>query len=203
MKRVVLGLALLALLLPIAARADGIDLTNRFGTIIILDSGITSKGSQLLSFNGFHAPKGHAMGSVSFWTGALASGSIWTGGTFSDVGSGFIITGVGNYGQPKGVIFDGAFLGPISWTIIGTHGNFTVIYQLTGQIVGQLWTGRTVTGTTTQTITTYKNQELKDHKGSIKLGQTHLNTPEPSTLGLLGTGLIAVAGMFRRKLLGT
>jgi hypothetical protein len=203
MKRVVLGLALLALLLPIAARADGIDLTNRFGTITILNSGITSKGSQLLSFNSFHAPKGHAMGSVSFRTGALSSGSIWTGGTFSDVGSGFVVTGIGNFGQPKGVIFDGAFVGPINWAIVGTYGKFTVIYQLTGSLIGQLWTGRTVTGTTTQTITTYKNQEKLDHKGSIKLGQSHLNTPEPSTLGLLGTGLFAVAGAFRRKLLGS
>lgn len=203
MKRVVLGLALLALLLPIAARADGIDLTNRYGTITILDSGITSKGSQLLSFNGIKAPKGHALGSVSFWTGALSSGSIWTGGTFSDVGSGFVITGVGNFGQPKGVIFDGAFVGPINWAIVSTFGKFTVVYQLTGSLMGQLWTGRTVTGTTTQTITTYKNQEQLDHKGSIKLGRSHLTTPEPSTLGLLGTGLVAVAGAFRRKQLGS
>lgn len=202
MKQVVLGLALLALLLPIAARADGIDLTNRYGTITILDSGITSKGSQLLSFNQFHAPRGHAMGSVSFWTGGLSSGSIWTGGTFSDVGSGFVITGVGNFGQPKGMIFDGAFIGPINWAIVGTYGKFTVVYQLTGSLIGQLWTGRTVTGTTTQTITTYKNQEQLDHKGSIKLGQSHLSAPEPSTLGMLGTGLVA-AGAVRRKLLGS
>lgn len=203
MKRVVLGLALLALILPIAAWADGIDLTNQFGTVTITAAGIASRGSQLLSFNNIYAPKGHALGTVSFWTGALSSGSIWTGGTFSDVNSGFVVTGIHDLHQPKGVIFNGAFVGPINWAIINTVGKYTVIYQLSGSIVGQLWTGRTVTGTTVQTITTFKNQELKDHKGSIKLGQTHLNTPEPSTLGLLGTGLVAVAGMLRRKLFGS
>lgn len=199
MKQVVLGLALLALVLPIAARADGIDLTNQYGTVRILDTGISSRGSELMSFNGVQAPKGHSLGTVNFSTGALASGSIWTGGTFSDVGSSFLVTGRGNYGQPKGVIFNGTFSGPINWTIVGTNGHYTVIYQLSGNIVGQLYTGRMVTGTTTQTIYTYKDQEVIDHKGNIKLGQIHLNTPEPGTLGLLGSGLVAIAGMLRRK----
>ena len=202
MKQVVLGLALLALILPIAARADGIDLTNQWGTLTITDAGIVSVGSELMSFNGIYATKGHSLGSVSFSTGALTSGSVWTGGTFSDVGSSFLITGRGAYGEPKGVIFSGAFVGPIDWTIFAKYGHYTVVYQLSGEIAGQLYTGRTVSGTTTQTIYTYKNQEIIDHKGNIKLGQTHLNTPEPSTLGLLGTGLLAIGGAFRRKLAG-
>jgi hypothetical protein len=199
MKRILFGLALLALVLPIAASADGINLINQFGTVTITASGIVSKGSELVYFNGIQASKNHSLGSVSFATGALSSGSLWTGGTFSDVGSSFIVTGVGKYGPPKGVIFDGTFVGPIEWTLLASNKQFHE-YQLSGDIEGQAYTGRTVTGTTTQTIYTYWNQETVDHKGNIKLGMSHLNTPEPSTLGLLGTGLVAMAGMLRRKL---
>lgn len=200
MKRVLLGLALLVLILPIVARADTITLTNQYGTVTILDSGITSKGSELISFNGIQAPKGHAMGSVSWGTGALVSGDIWNGGTFSSVGSFFDVIGVGKYGEPKGPIFTGSFVGDITWTLIGNPSKYLYIYQLSGAIAGQIWNGVNVTGTTQQTIYTRRNQEIIDHKGSIKLGATTIVTPEPGTLGLLGMGLVAIAGLFRRKL---
>src|SRR5271170_7463901 len=101
MRRVVV-LAILALALPIAAWADGINLTNDFGSISISNSGITSIGSQLKTFNGITAPAGHALGSVSFSTGALISGSLAAGGTFSAAGSTFTVIGSGKYGEPKG-----------------------------------------------------------------------------------------------------
>jgi hypothetical protein len=196
MRRVVV-LALLALVLPMAAFADGIDLTNKFGTISISNAGITSKGSELTSFNGVVAPAGHSLGSVSYSTGALLTGSIAAGGTFSDVGSSFLVIGKGNYGEPKGTIFSGAFVGPIDWTLVSTVKS-RVTYTLTGEISGELYTGRIVTGTTSQTIYSTVGQ-LAGGVGHIQLGSTHLNTPEPGTLGLLGTGLLGIAGTFRRK----
>jgi hypothetical protein len=197
MKRLALVLAVVALV-PVAAWADTINLTNQFGTVTITNAGVISQGSQLSSFNGIAASPGHALGTVNFSTGALSSGSIWTGGTFSSVGSSFVVTGIGNSGQPKGAIFNGSFVGAISWTVIGTQGQFGVTYRLTGKVQGQLWNGHSVTGTVTETIQTFKNQEIVDHKGNIMLG-TLTTVPEPGTLALFGTGLFAIAGVFRRK----
>jgi hypothetical protein len=196
MRRVVV-LALLAMVLPMAAWADGITLTNKYGTISIQDSGIASKGSQLTSFNGITAPPGHSLGTVSYSTGALVSGSIAAGGVFSSAGSTFDVVGKGNFGEPKGPIFTGGFTGNIDWTLV-SHVGQTYVFTLSGDLTGQLYNGVMVTGSTTQTITTHPGQ-LNQGVGHITLGNTQLTTPEPGTLGLLGTGLLGIAGMFRRK----
>ena len=195
--RRVLVLALVALALPMAAWADGIDLVNKFGSISISAAGITSTGSQLKQFNGVVAAPGHSLGSVSFSTGALISGSILTGGTFSDVGSSFVVIGKGPQVPHKGTIFSGAFVGPVSWTLVSQSGQ-SLTYTLSGTIQGTLWNGRFVTGTTTQTIVS-TNGQIALGIGHIRVGNTGILTPEPGTLGLLGTGLVAIAGMLRRK----
>jgi hypothetical protein len=195
--RRVLVLALLALALPMAAWADGIDLVNKFGSISISAAGITSRGSQLKQFNGVVASPHRSLGSVSFSTGALVSGSILTGGTFSDAGSSFVVIGRGNQVPHKGTIFSGTFVGPITWTLVSQQGQ-SLTYELSGTIQGTLWNGRFVTGTTTQTIYSVPAQILGG-VGHIRVGNTSILTPEPGTLGLLGTGLVAIAGMLRRK----
>jgi len=200
MKAALLLIAL-ALALPLTAFADGIVLTNVGGDIAISNAGIRSIGSQLRSFNGIVAPAGHSMGSVRFSTGALISGSLAAGGTFSSTGSSFVVIGNGSYGQPKGTIFSGSFVGPIVWTLTSPPGAKNLTFTLSGTIQGMLYDGRMVTGTTVQTIYTVKGQ-LAQGIGHIKMGSTPLAVPEPGTLSMFGVGLVALGGMFRRKLVG-
>jgi PEP-CTERM motif len=198
MKRVLI-LALLALAVPMAAWADGIDLINLNGSISISTAGIVSNGSHLHMFNGITASPNHALGTVSFSTGALIDGTLAGGGHFSDVGSSFMVIGMGNEVPHKGVIFSGTFVGPITWTLVSFIPGQGMIFTLSGTIAGTLFNGHFVTGTTTQTIFTTPAQ-LAQGIGHIRFGETNLPTPEPGTLGLLGTGLVALAGMVRRKL---
>lgn len=202
MRRVVV-LALLALALPMVAWAGEIDISNQFGSISISNAGISSVGSQL---TGWDKIKG-VHGSVSFSTGALTAGSYLTGGTFSSAGSTFVVLGVGKWakaltGQTKNpvTLFSGSFTGPINWTIFSTTKNSTT-YQLSGAIQGMLYTGRIVSGVTTQYLTA-TNGQWAAGKGHITMGSSGLSAPEPETLGLLGTGLVGIAGLFRRKLIG-
>jgi hypothetical protein len=225
MRRVVVILALLALALPMAAWADTISTTNQTGTIGISGmagtnglgpigtSAISSAGSQLTTFDwgAFSATsgKGGALGTLSFSTGTLATGSVSGGGTFNAGGS-FTITGQGKWlaglpGAPKGkvTLFSGSFTGPVIWTLdskVGPKSTFT----LTGTIAGTLYNGTSVSGTTSQTVYIYNNAQLIAGIGHISIGNTTLSTvPEPGTLGLLGTGLVGIAGIFRRKLMGS
>ncbi len=211
MKRVAVIVGLCALLLSAAAWADQITLTNKFGTVNVTAAGIVSKGMQLKSYGLATAAPGQSLGSISFSTGALTSGSILGGGTFAGgAGSSFVVAGAGTWlkaltgtSNTKVSLFSGSFVGPVNWQLlsIGPKG-FTYTFELSGVIRGQFWDGRTVSGTTTQYITLYKNQWNVDREGNIGLGTTHLLVPEPGTLGLLGTGLIGIAGILRRKMFG-
>jgi hypothetical protein len=120
------------------------------------------------------------------------------GGSFNGGGS-FIITGNGSQaGVPNGTIFSGAFTGPVTWTLI-TLANGTHNYTLTGSLSGTWYTGATVEGATVQlTINTGKG--FFNGTTYISSGDTNIVVPEPGTLGLLGTGLIGLAGTLRRKL---
>lgn len=192
MFRKVAWLGILALALPLAAFANDLALTNAGGVLVGNAGGLALTGSNLISYG---STVGTNLGSVTFTTGAFTSGDIQNGGTLAAGGS-FVITGNGTNGVPNGVIFNGTFSGPVTWSLVtlkdGTHH-----YTLSGALVA-------MNGEVGATVQLSINTGTNLFSGSAQLasGDTHLKTvvPEPGTLSLLGTGLIGVAGFLRRKL---
>src|SRR5215469_1760815 len=115
MKRVLFWFLLLALALPAAAFANSIDFSNLGGRLNGSNAGLSLGGSTLIVAKGPGILLTGNLGTVSFSTGALSSGSLEMGGTFGDGGQ-FVITGNGTGGIPNGVIFKGTFSAPVIWS---------------------------------------------------------------------------------------
>jgi len=202
MKRFVL-MVLLAMALPVAAFANGsVDFTNAGGTLSAGNDGLSVTGSTLVMVDGLGGlgmVTGN-LGTVSFSTGALTSGSLSSGLAMFAAGGTFVITGNGTNGIPNTVLFTGTFDGPVKWEVIKSKG--LLYYTISGSITGTWYNGDTVNGAiTVLTVPVSKKNPFSGGTIGLSSGDTNISTvPEPGTLGLMGTGLIGLAGALRRKL---
>jgi hypothetical protein len=190
MRRVLL-LVLLALALPATTWAKStIDLSNRGGTITGSNAGLSLSGSVLFAYG---SAVGN-LGTVSFTTGAFIKGDAAMGGTLAPGGT-FTITGNGTNGVPNGTIFSGTFSSssPITWSVI-TLADGSHQYTLSGAIEGNGRVGATVQ------LAVVSGKGLFSGTADLSSGDTSLSVPEPGTLGLLGTGLVGIGGLMRRRL---
>jgi len=193
MKRTLL-LAVLSLALPLAALADNVDFSNNGGTLTGSSAGLTLNGSMLTEVVGLNGngPVMGDLGTLSFTTGSMLSGSLATSAVFNAGGS-FVITGDGTNGVPNGVIFSGTFTSTVTWTYSSTLSDGSEIFDIAG-VVGP--------GSTIQGYAVVSSDGFITVSGTLGSGNTIISmspVPEPGTLALLGTGLAGLAGMVRRR----
>ena len=196
-----LSLFLACLMIPAASFADrGVDFSNTGGTLSGSNTGLTLSGSTLAVITGFGGGgmiTGN-LGTVSFSTNALASGDLQMGATFK-AGGVFTIAGNGTNGVPNGTLFSGSFSGPVTWSLV-TTGNGTHSYTLTGTLTGSA-EGISVNGVTVQ-LTINTGEGFFNGSTAISGGDTTIvgSVPEASTVTMIGTGVVGMLGLLRRKL---
>jgi len=141
-----------------------------------------------------------SLGVIPFSTGALMSGSPHRGERWAGGGS-LTLDGNGAKGVVDGVLFSGEFSGPITWTLTRL-ANGTQSYILTAVVTGTM--GSTPGSGVTLRLMVNAGKGFVNASTSIAGADTRAVSfvPEPSTLTMFSTGLLAIGGGMRRRLIG-
>jgi PEP-CTERM motif len=208
MKRLIWIMALIVVAFPLAAFADGIgiDFSNAKSPLTGGTTSLTLTGAPIIGVQDWPGLSplitGNNLGTMVFSLPAtsLTSGSLSNLQNPVNFGSGgtFSITLYGSNGLPNGLVFNGSFdFANVTFTsCIG--GN--CFYTFSGQI-----TAMGPNGTTAKADFTWQIESIggiyNGQNGILGSGDTTFGVvPEPGTLGLLGTGLLGIAGVVRRKM---
>lgn len=180
---------------------NGLTMDGTGGSVM---SNVFEVGSQsvtgTLSFTTSGFLNTHGVGSFGTGTCSLVGGSCVLG----SFAAGSLTITVNNWNGFSGTLFSGTFgssSGGVTWQYDGKIGG-VYQYALVGPINGT-WgpSGGTVGGQTTQLFFTSKTPftGAKGQTLTLTSGTTNIVTPEPANIGLLGTGLILMGFVVRRR----
>ena len=210
----IVAIAVASMLLAVGAQAgtqtcfvtNGVCVTNGGTTGASATAGggfsVSSAAITQVSGAGGAIVSGSNLGSISFSTGGLTSGSLGSGGTF---GAGSLtITLTTAFNGFTGTLFTGTFgsaSGGVDWIFTGTQGsgkNKQYMYELIGPVTGTFEGNIQVTG---QTAQFFFSSKTPFSGGTLTLtsGDTTLVTPEPAALGLMGTGMVGIGLVAKRR----
>ena len=133
--------------------------------------------------------------SIGLASTAFASSCVDLGNVDGTLAAGYKAAGL-----PKGVIFSGNFVGPVTWTL-ATLSNGVQKYALAGVLTGVMG-GAAINAIT---VPLSASMDLGSLDGSTAMAVSGGDTtkeesvPEPSTLALLGTGSLCVLCVTRRR----